>query len=222
MAPRCKEYLWEGTPETEIFSIQEGLYSLYSQEVWKDQPYEIMCYVEFGFQFNRFLLHNTGMKLHSSAVKWNEKAFLFSADSGTGKSTHRKMWQQLYGEDAVKVINDDKPALRLFDDKWYVFGTPWCGKDGINKNIKVPLGGICFLERGPENRIRKLTPLEAVPRLINQTVLTEDKDEMNLLLDSLDKLIRKIPIYLLECTPTTDAAKLSSETMLQGAIEAGL
>ena len=220
MAPRCKEYLWDGKPDAEVFTIQEALYDV---DFWNGADYELICYMESGHQFHKYLTYNSGFRLHASALKWNEKAFLFSAPCGTGKSTHGKMWQQLYGEDAVTVINDDKPSMRLLDGKWYAYGTPWCGKDGINQNIKVPVAGICFLEQGPENRIRRMEPAECIGRMMDQTIWQWlNQEEMNLLLDSMDKLIRRIPIYLLECTPTTDAAKLSSETMLQGAIDAGL
>ena len=180
-------------------------------------------YMGTGALFAGELLRYDGFQLHSSAIVLDGKAYLFSAPSGTGKSTHGKMWQQLYGEAAVTVINDDKPSLRLMDGKWYAYGTPWCGKDGINKNIKVPVGGICFLEQAPENRIRRLQPVESIGRIIDQSNWhVESHEAMHLLLGHLDKLLKTIPVYLLECTPTTDAAKLSSETMLQGAIDAGL
>lgn len=220
MAPRCKEYLWSDKPDTEVFEIRE---ELYDREYWGKSSYEFVCYMESGYQFHKLLLRNGGIRIHSSAIAWNGKAFLFSGPCGIGKSTHRSMWQQLYGENAAVVFNDDKPSLRFIDGKWYAYGTPWCGRGGINKNMKVPVAGICFLEQAPENRIRRLTAAELLPRIAEQTMLHLDTTEdMANLMSNLDRLITNIPIYLLECTPTTDAAKLSSETMLQGAIDAGL
>lgn len=220
MAPRCKDYLWQGEITQPIIFIRE---EQYEPEYWRGIPYDGVCYLESGHVFDHYLVRYNGLRLHASALEWEGKAYLFSADSGTGKSTHRQMWQNLYGEDKVTVFNDDKPALRFVDGKWYAYGTPWSGKDGINKNVKAPLAGICFLERGPENRIRRLSPIEALPLFMKQTVWRMDnREDMEMLTDSLNSLFQSVPIYLLECTPTTDAAKLSSETMLQGAIDAGL
>ena len=95
-----------------------------------------------------------GLMLHASAAALGGRAYLFSGPCGRGKSTHTRLWQQTFGE-AVQVFNDDKPALRRLDGRWYAYGTPWCGKDGINLNQKWPLGGICFLEKSQENRIRR-------------------------------------------------------------------
>ena len=81
------------------------------------------------------------------------QAYLFSADSGVGKSTHSRLWQQVFGDQRVTIINDDKPALRLRDGVWYVYGTPWSGKYGLNHNLCYPLAGICFLERSKTNKI---------------------------------------------------------------------
>lgn len=220
MAPRCKDYLWQGDITQPVITIQE---EQYEPEYWPGASYDQMCYMESGHVFDHYLVRHNGLRLHASALEWEGMAYLFSADSGTGKSTHRQMWQNLYGEENITVFNDDKPSLRLVEGKWYAYGTPWSGKDGINKNVKAPLAGICFLERGPEDRIRRLLPMEALPRFMKQTVWRMDnREDMEMLTDSLDKLFQSIPIYLLECTPTTDAAKLSSETMLQGAIDAGL
>ena len=100
------------------------------------------------------------------------------------------------------------------DDGWYAYGTPWCGKDGINQNKKVPLGAICFIKRGQENKIRRLDIKEAVPNILRQTTRKlKDPKKMMSLLDLVDKLVREIPIFELECTKEIDAAKLSSETM---------
>ena len=139
-----------------------------------------------------------GLMLHASAAALGGRACLFSGPCGRGKSTHTRLWQQTFGE-AVQVFNDDKPALRRLDGRWYAYGTPWCGKDGINLNQKWPLGGICFLEKSQENRIRRLPAAE-----------------------SLDSLLREIPVFLLENRPEEAAARLSFETMRRAEEEEGL
>lgn len=100
------------------------------------------------------ILDRNCVLFHCSAVAVDGKAYLFTAASGTGKSTHTRMWRQHFGGRAV-MVNDDKPILRIKDDGIYVCGTPWCGKHGLQTNVEVPVQGICILRRGEENMIRK-------------------------------------------------------------------
>lgn len=162
-----------------------------------------------------------GLMLHASSAALGGRAYLFSGPCGRGKSTHTRLWQQTFGE-AVQVFNDDKPALRRLDGRWYAYGTPWCGKDGINLNQKWPLGGICFLEKSQENRIRRLPAAEALPLILAQTTYRLQPHSMELLLASLDSLLREIPVFLLENRPEEAAARLSFETMRRAAEEEGL
>lgn len=219
LATRCQDYRWEGTPNGDGFEIKE---ELYERDLWPNSPEETISYMESGWLFAMNLIRYNGFRLHASAVEWKGRAYLFSANCGTGKSTHTCLWQQLYS-DAAQVFNDDKPALRFLDGRWYAYGTPWCGKDGINQNKKVPLGGICFLEQGKKNSIRRMTPAEVIPKIVDQTPWREhDRGVMIMLLDHIDNLIKRIPVHLLTCLPNAEAAKLSSETMSKAADEAGL
>lgn len=179
-------------------------------------------YVESGLQFYRQLLAHEGMMLHASAIAVDGRAYLFAGASGVGKSTHTRLWKQIFGE-AAQVINDDKPPLRRVDGTWYAYGAPWCGKDGINQNRKVRLAGICFLKQASQNRIRRLSSGEAVRLVLLQTMKKFAREEpLELLLSHVDRLVREIPIYELENRPEPEAAHLSYETMLRGAQEAQL
>lgn len=209
LAPRCQAYLTCDTAPADITVCEQD----YDLEYWNMKDPSLAYYMESGFRFYGNLLRFRGMLLHASAVELEGKAYLFSGPSGMGKSTHTRLWQKLYG-DAAQVFNDDKPALRCVDGAWFAYGTPWCGKDGINQNKKVPLAGICFLKRGEENRIRRLSSPEAVPLLMGQTHYRFRRAEnMERLLSILDQLIRDIPIYEMECLPDLAAAQLSSRTM---------
>ena len=153
------------------------------------------------------------MMLHASAVAMGGNAYLFSGPCGRGKSTHTRLWQSAFGE-AASVFNDDKPALRRLDTGWFVYGTPWCGKDGINKNEKWPLVGICFLKKAEQNYIRRLSAAEALPLMLGQTLHRRFTPElMSQMLSLVDQLLREVPVYELENTPTESAARLSYETM---------
>lgn len=213
MASRCRDYRLT-TEQTPDIVIRQDLYQ---PEDWPTLDYDGMVYMESGFQFYWGLLRYSGLMLHASAVALGGRAYLFSGPCGRGKSTHTRLWQKTFGPDA-QIFNDDKPALRRLD-RWYAYGTPWCGKDGLNRNQKWPLGGICFLEQAAENRIRRLTPAEALPLALAQTTYRLQPRSMELLLAALDALLREVPIFLLENRPEEAAARLSYETMRRAAEE---
>lgn len=215
MAPRLRPYQMTADCSAQI----EILADQYRPHAWPTLHESDMCYMESGIAFYANLLRFQGMMLHASAVELDGKAYLFSGDCGAGKSTHTRLWQQVFGERA-QVFNDDKPALRRLEDRWYAYGTPWCGKDGININMKVPLAGICFLKQSKENRIRRLTAVEAIQRCLPQTLRRfRDGENTLLLMEHLDTLIREIPIFELENRPEPEAVRLSYETMRHAAEE---
>lgn len=219
LAPRCRDYLYSGENGADVI-IRTDLYrrerydSLVSDET--------VAYMEAAYQFYIELVKHGGLYLHSSAVAMDDRAYLFSGPCGMGKSTHTRLWQKTFGETA-QVINDDKPALRRMGGTWYAYGTPWCGKDGINQNRKVPLAGICFLKQAQENWIRRLTKEEAMERILSQTIFRfQNVLLLDQMLTTLDALLKEIPVFELENRPEEKAARLSYETMSRVAKELGL
>ena len=215
MPQRCQDYLYTGDGQPDILISAED----YKPERWPTLEGAGLHYMESGTLFFLNLLKFQGMMLHSSAVEYEGKAYLFSGRPGMGKSTHTRIWQQVFGEKA-QVFNDDKPPLRCIDGVWYAFGAPWCGKDGINQNKKVPLAGICFLQQAKENKIRRLTKQEAISKIFSQTLYRFQKTEnLDLMLANTDRLVRDIPVFELENLPEPAAAMLSYETMCRAAQE---
>lgn len=170
-------------------------------------------YMGTGSAFARGLLRFDGFQLHSSAVMLDGKAYLFSAPSGTGKSTHTEKWCRLFG---AQLLNDDKPVLRLQQGQWIAYGTPWSGKHDLSLPTGVPLGGIAFLRRAEENRITRLDAQEAVPLIISQSLRFLNTEQMTLQLTLIDQLLRQMPVWLLECRNDDQAAYLSYEHMRCG------
>lgn len=216
LAPRCAEYLHNGNDQADIVICPEAYrFEKYPEGTGE----ETVAYMESAYQFYKALIAYGGFYLHSSAVVLDGKAYLFSGPSRVGKSTHTRLWQQVFGTGA-RVINDDKPALRRIDGVWYAYGTPWCGKDGININEKAPLAGVCFLKQASENRMRRLDPFEATRKLLGQTIYKlKTADMLDTVLQTLDAFVKEIPVYELENCPVPDAARLSWETMRRGAKE---
>ena len=174
-------------------------------------------YLTTGSSFYQQLLKFNGMMVHASAVVMDGFAYLFSAPCGTGKSTHTSMWRKAFGEDRVQMLNDDKPALRFEDGRWYAYGTPWSGKTSQNTNIRVPLGGICMLTRGETNEIVPFSGVAAAFELMEQTTRPQIPNARGKLLELLDCLLREVPVWKLKCNPTTDAARVSHKAMSEEA-----
>ena len=103
----------------------------------------------FSNAFNRKVIAYDAMLVHSSALVYNNGAYLFSGNSGVGKTTHTKLWLKAFG-DKVHIMNDDKPVVRLYNDHAVVFGTPFDGGSGIALNESYPLNAIAFIERGKQ------------------------------------------------------------------------
>ena len=192
------------------------------QSRWKalqeQQPHlsdEDCEYLSTGSSFYRQLLNFDGMMLHASAVVLDGRAYLFSAPSGTGKSTHTQLWLKEFGDRAY-ILNDDKPALRREEGEWYAYGTPWSGKYDISRNERVPLAGICYLQRAETNAIRPMAGLNAVQRLLEQTVRPAEPQLSGKLLMILDQLLREVPVWEMDCNNMDPkAAQISAATMVK-------
>lgn len=155
-----------------------------------------------------YLLDNkNGILFHSSAIDVGGKGVLFTALSGTGKSTHARHWVEAYREE-VSYVNDDKPFVRLEDDKFFVYGSPWNGKHRLSNNKKVQIDTVCFLKRGEVDKVEPISPNEAVNLLFRQTVVPSDSNQKLKLFAVLDKLIRGVKLYTIYCTDSLESAKI--------------
>lgn len=174
---------------------------------------EMAEYLGTGAIFARKLLEHEGSYLHASAVVLEGKAYLFSAPSGTGKSTHTEKWCRLFG---ATYLNDDKPALRHVNGNWIAYGTPWSGKNDLSSPAGVPVGGIAFVRRGEENSIRRLTVSQALPLFMSQSLWRLSTPEaMDKQLLMADAILRQIPLWELTCRNDDEAAWVSRNAMVE-------
>lgn len=171
---------------------------------------DVAEYMGTGVYFARALLPFKGTFLHSSAVLLDGKAYLFSANSGTGKSTHTEKWCRLFG---ARYLNDDKPALRLVDGVWMAYGTPWSGKNDLSSPEGAPVGGIAFLKRGEQNTICSMPAQKAVPQLMLQSQWKLNREQMQTQLELADHLLRNVPVWELTCRNDDDAAWVACRAM---------
>jgi hypothetical protein len=139
----------------------------------------------------------------------DDEAFLFTATSGTGKSTHTRLWREAFGDRAY-MVNDDKPMLILKDGSAWVCGTPWDGKHRLSTNTIVPLSGICILERGAQNTITPVSPQEALSAVLEQSYRPKNLAK---LLEVVEILTQSVDFYRLQCNMDPEAAQVAYNGM---------
>lgn len=152
-------------------------------------------------RYNRVLFHGSCLAIDGQGV-------LFTAKSGTGKSTHTRLWRQEFG-DRVRMVNDDKPFLHIHENGVTVYGTPWRGKHALGENITAPLHAILFVNRGEENRVEPISPRELYPLLLQQTYTPDDPAAMAMTLGLVEQLSRKTKLRKLFCNMDPEAARVA-------------
>lgn len=217
----CRDYLTTKEPDFSVDICREEI-DFERQKSAREDVLEGIPVREFSDAYletlavyrkiaDKMLYHDT-LLFHGSAIAVDGEGYLFTAQSGTGKSTHSRLWREVFGDRAV-MVNDDKPLLRITDKGVEVFGTPWNGKHHLGANLSAPLKAICLLERGTENQIREIPFREALPMLLQQSYRPTAAKEMNKLLDLLDRMTHRCAFYRLQCNMDRRAALLSYGAM---------
>lgn len=160
-------------------------------------------YMLYCSKFYNYLINKNGLLIHSSCVAYNGYCYLFSAPSGTGKSTHTQLWLEKFKD--AKILNDDKPAVLIEEDGIYACGTPFSGKSDLSINEKYPVKAIIFLNRGEKNIISKMPDKEVIYNILSQTVRPNEEKYMDLLLSHIENIIKKVNVYKLYCNISLEA-----------------
>lgn len=158
------------------------------------------------------LLSCDTLLFHGSVIAVDGEGYLFTAKSGTGKSTHTRLWREYFGERAV-MVNDDKPLLHITDSGVTAYGTPWDGKHRLSTNIAVPLKDIFLLERDTTNHIEPAAPHVVYPLIVQQTNRSFTADGMKQTLSLIDHMLSVVPVYRLGCNMDIEAARVAYEGM---------
>lgn len=218
----CKDYRVDG--QTDFFvSIKEEDIAFEREKSDRENELEGLPKQDFSDAYletlavyrkiaDRMLKRDT-LLFHGSAISVDGRAVLFTAKSGTGKSTHTRLWREAFGQRAV-MVNDDKPLLQVLEDQVLVCGTPWDGKHRLSTNCVVPLEAICILERGEKNEITPISARQALPMLMQQSHRPGDPAATALLLQVLDKLTKRMKFYRLKCNMDPEAAQVAYKEML--------
>lgn len=213
----CRDYQASGAPELTICVTQAQLDA--ERRIASRQESDGASYSDAYLEtlavhrvFAEYLLERNILLFHGSAVAVDGEAYLFTAPSGTGKSTHTRLWREQFGSRAV-MVNDDKPFLKVTDKGIMVYGSPWNGKHRLGSNIAVPLKAICILNRGMENQITPITLMEALPVLLRQCYRPGNRAGLILATGLLDCLVKQVKLYYLECNMNPEAALVSYQGM---------
>ena len=201
------------SPEFDIVLKKEDLFferDNLIKEKLSENPSVAYCEsLAFHRKLSTKLLNDySAILFHASAIEYKGKAYLFTAKSGTGKSTHSSLWKKYLG-DKVSYINDDKPILRLIGNKFYVFGTPFDGKHRLSSNASYPLAAICKIHRGKENKIKKADEKDFISTLLIQAIKPESREEFEKFSVLLSKLTGTTQFFDLYCDISFNAFKTS-------------
>ena len=217
----CEEYLAEGPADftvaiepidirrERLFAVQEAEREGYE---YQPVPPPFLERLAVYRKIAERMLDFDVLLFHGSAICVDGEGYLFTALSGTGKSTHTRLWREHFGDRAV-MINDDKPLLRVEEDRVYVCGSPWNGKHNLGTNTMVPLKGLCVLNRAADNSIRPMDAKEAIPHLLQQSHRPKDPVGMAKVLGLLNKLSNRTGLYCLGCNMDPEAAIVAYEGM---------
>ena len=155
--------------------------------------------------YNAFLMRTAVISVDGQGVG-------FAAPNGVGKTTRALLWKKALG-DRVRVVNGSKPVFGLRDDGVYAFGSPWRGRERLGSRESVPMKAMCFIERGDEVSLKRMTPDDAAMRLMQQVMIPKETKQMCLLISLLEKFVQTVPFYLYTCNMEKEKPEMLWEEM---------
>lgn len=215
----CKGYLCEKEPAikvavTEADIIFERKETKNEKTIYKNSYLETLAVYR---KISEAMLDYDTFLMHGAVVAEGQEAYMFTAKSGTGKTTHINLWLE-HLRDAY-IVNGDKPLIRITEEDAIACGTPWCGKEQLERNCMIPLRAVVFMERGEQNIMKEISYSEAFPLLLQQTYQPSDAEKMKKTLALLSKLKGKVRFYhFFFDNMKEDAFNVSYEMLTGGSI----
>ncbi len=212
------------TDEEPAFTVEiteeDIAFSLSLLESWfgkRKRPYEEHYLEDLSIQnvFSKKMLDHNVLMLHGSALCMDGEAYIFTAPSGTGKSTHTRLWRETFG-DRVWMINDDKPMIRIENGKATVYGNPWDGKHHLSRNASAPLKAVIWLKRDAENHIEPLKKSDIFPVLMVQGAWSKRGPQKMQAIQLEIKLLDTVAFYVMGCNMDPEAARIAWQGMNEG------
>ena len=169
-------------------------------------------------KFYRWILDYNSFLLHSALISVDNTGVAFAAPSGTGKTTHMRLWQKLLG-DKLTVINGDKPIVRFFDGVKYPvgYGTPWCGKERYGINSKVQIKHFCFIERSETNSCEEISPKDILNLFFKQILIPLNEPILvSKTLKLANEFLNNVTVWKIKCNMDISAAEVAYNTIFGG------
>lgn len=209
IAKLCRDYVAEfSEPDIKVLYSEEGCATEKGKGNHGDLAAEFAnIYRQIAEALPRF----SRAVAHGAAITYKGNAYLFIAKSGTGKTTHIKLWREHF--DGIGIINGDKPILKVDKENVIAYGTPWAGKEMFQKNTSAPIKGICVIRRASKNSIRRLKTDEAINAIIKQIYLSQNGEILGLTMRLINDIIGLVPFYELSCDISREAAVCSFTAM---------
>lgn len=209
-----RAFLWEEKFYDTVLKLEENRGTIYylSANILAERFINGFNYINY-LGLEQVISKYNGIVLHSSHIVIDEKSILFSAPSGTGKSTQAFLWENY---ENAKIINGDKTLLRKKNNTWHAYGCPMCGTSNIHLQGNFPIRAIIMLNQGNENKLSILSPVEAFSLIYPQITTSSWNQQLVLKnLELLEDLIANVPIYKYSCTKEKEAVTTLKNIILQ-------
>lgn len=210
----CKNYYFESEKCNITFSCSDADIEYENQEN-ENFSKKYLEYIAMHRKLAEWLPNNGAFVLHSACFDVDGVGVAFAAHSGTGKTTHMRLWQEYLG-DRMVVVNGDKPIVRFFEDEPetpYAYGTPWNGKERLGCNMRTPLKHICFIERSETNYVEPMKKSDVIDRIFNQVYMPKDPMAVMNTMQLIDRLLCYCKLWTIHCNMEPSAAETAYKTI---------
>ncbi len=206
----CQDYLTDKQADFSVSVSEEEIEQEIAVSPYSPRPPYAESICVYRAIANRLPLYNRAV-FHGAVISYGGAGYLFTAPSGTGKTTHISLWQRFV--DGVEIVNGDKPILHVENGRTEAFATPYAGKERYQNHGSIPLKGICLLHRGEQNSIRRVTTGEVLGEIVKQIYLPKETEPVVKTLELLNALMTSVPVYLLACDISEEAVKTAFEAL---------
>lgn len=209
----CEKYLIDNTTLADIVIAPCERDYAYIEGQLSGEGKEEVELVTVSYLLSEKVIFFNSAVMHAAAISFNGEGIAFAAPSGIGKTTHMENWKRAFGKSVI-AVNGDKPIVSIKNDRVFISGSPFCGKEGYSNNITVPLKAICFIERAEENSVDRVKGGEVLDRLFRQLFIPKvGSDMMEAALRVVDVLVKNVEFYIIRCNADKAAAVTAYNTI---------